>query len=673
MSVLRPLPASLLLTRLFLQWERERSAFDLPARKLYTGLPDLDCSVVFHGERASTPVGPAAGPHTQLAQNILLAFLAGARILELKTVQVLDRLSIPRPCIDMETVGYNVEWSQELSLPESIEEYVKAHVLLGVLREAGMPEELSPEDRDLLLDISVGYDLSGIRSAKMIRFLETMRDATGAIESVRRELRAGLAPGLRPHADAPVPARIGGCVTLSTFHGCPPGEIESIAVFLMETFGFHVIVKMNPTLLGYEEVDSILRGELGYGELRVPRDAFEHDPSFAEGVSLLRSLRHEGERLGLVVGAKFTNTLVVENHRTFFTDERMYLSGPPLHVLALELSARFREALGPDLPISFSAGVDARNYPDAVACGFVPVTVCSDLLQPGGYGRLRAYHDSLAARMRATGARTVDELILRSDDPASDPRGASEDAVRAASLRNHRRAADRARTDSRYAAAANQTPPKKIGSHLTLFDCVNCDKCVPVCPNDANFTYEVTPRRVRYPEVVVRGGTPVLGEGEKELAVGAGKRPTHQIANIADLCNDCGNCDVFCPEEGGPYKRKPRVFLYRDAFDRDPGPGFHFERVGRGVVVRGREEGCSIELRLDEGFAVFSDGVVELVFEGERSAPSEMRLLSPAAEGHRVPIELYFRTRALAEGLLAPESASFLTAHLFRSARRAPG
>jgi len=64
-----------------------------------------------HGHTAATPLGPAAGPHTQLAQNIVLSYLVGCRIFELKTVQILDELVIPRPCIDMRTVGFNVEWS----------------------------------------------------------------------------------------------------------------------------------------------------------------------------------------------------------------------------------------------------------------------------------------------------------------------------------------------------------------------------------------------------------------------------------------------------------------------------------------------------------------------------------------------------------------------------------
>ncbi|MFH1681676.1 MAG: glutamate synthase [Candidatus Eisenbacteria bacterium] len=659
MSVLRPLPASLLLRRALLQREREGAVFDLPERKVYRGIPDLDCSVRSHGERASTPLGPAAGPHTQLAQNVVLADLAGGRIHELKTVQVLDRLRIPRPCIDMATVGFNVEWSQELSLQESAHEYVKARVLLAALREAGVPEGLPPRERDSLFDISVGYDLAGVRSAKVARFLETMRDASRAIEAVRGEMRAGLPARWKRLADVPVPPRVGSCATISTFHGCPPGEIESIALHLMDAHRFHVVVKMNPTLLGFDEVAAILRGELGYDELRPPRDAFESDLCFSEGVDLLRSLRAAAERLGRSVGAKFTNTLVVENHKAFFRDERMYLSGPPLHVVALELSARFREEIGADLPISFSAGVDARNYPDAVAAGLVPVTVCTDLLQPGGYGRFAAYHESLGRRMREAGARTVDEFILRTDDPAGEADEKDGRAVREASLRNHRRAADRARRDPRYTAEVNRTPPRKLGSRLSLFDCVNCDKCVPVCPNNANFIYEVNPRVFRCRDVVVRGGTLVFSSEAKEFAGGTGKRPWHQIANLPDLCNDCGNCDVFCPEEGGPQALKPRVFLSRDSFLEDRGPGFFFERRGSGLVMAGRWEGAEVELRLEEGLAVFSDGKAELVFAGDDAEPSEMRLIGEAREGHAVPVGLYLAMRVLAEGLLSPEASSY--------------
>ncbi|UCH10847.1 MAG: hypothetical protein JSU61_02865 [Fidelibacterota bacterium] len=76
-----------------------------------------------YGQRLETPIGVAAGPHTQLAQNIIAAWMMGARYIELKTVQTLDDLSVTKPCIDMRDEGYNCDWSQELSLDESFSEY----------------------------------------------------------------------------------------------------------------------------------------------------------------------------------------------------------------------------------------------------------------------------------------------------------------------------------------------------------------------------------------------------------------------------------------------------------------------------------------------------------------------------------------------------------------------
>ena len=38
------------------------------------------------GRTLETPIGPAAGPHTQMTQNIVAAYYAGSRFFELKTI-----------------------------------------------------------------------------------------------------------------------------------------------------------------------------------------------------------------------------------------------------------------------------------------------------------------------------------------------------------------------------------------------------------------------------------------------------------------------------------------------------------------------------------------------------------------------------------------------------------
>ena len=58
------------------------------------------------GRFLETPIGPAAGPNTQLAQNIVASYVCGGRMFELKTVQIIDGedLHVSKPCILAEDV-----------------------------------------------------------------------------------------------------------------------------------------------------------------------------------------------------------------------------------------------------------------------------------------------------------------------------------------------------------------------------------------------------------------------------------------------------------------------------------------------------------------------------------------------------------------------------------------
>src|SRR5579859_853284 len=190
MSELIPVPLHLQLARAFAEYERQGKIFDLPKAKFYRGLPGLDTSVRFHGHRAATPLGPAAGPHDQLIQNIVLSWLGGSRIIELKTVQILDELKIPRPCIDMANVGYNVEWSQELKLEQSLREYVAAMMMIEVLKASHLlgEEFAAPGFADTIFDMSVGYNLEGISSPRVRKWMEQMKDASEIIHQLRHEL-----------------------------------------------------------------------------------------------------------------------------------------------------------------------------------------------------------------------------------------------------------------------------------------------------------------------------------------------------------------------------------------------------------------------------------------------------------------------------------------------------
>ena len=621
MVELTPVPFGLLATRLFRELTQKKAAFDLPVARFFQGAT-IDLSAVVHGRRASTPFGPAAGPHTQLAQNIVLSWLAGGRVIELKTVQIKDRLTIPRPCIDMQTIGFNIEWSQELTLEQSLEEYVKASMLIDMLKASGW----APAFHSTVFDMSVGYDLAGICSSRVRTFMAGLMDATAMVAGLRDQIPDQLAH-LR---DLQFATRISDSITLSTFHGCPPEEIEAIAAFLLQEVGLHVVVKLNPTLLGRELVTEILHERLGYRELNVPAAAFDKDATWEQVAGFVDRLGVLARSLDRSFGVKFSNTLVVDNHKSFFpaSEKVMYLSGPPLHVLAMLLVRRFRQKFDDRFPVSFSAGIDAGNFADAVALGLKPVSACSDLLQSGaysGYARGARYLVNLGKRMNAVGAADIDLFAIKAYGQAQaaleglalpaeqarvcqaalvqggDLRAAAGEAfaawVSAARLLNTESYVEWVLADPRYAAARNATPPKKMGTRLMLFDCLTCDKCIPVCPNDANFVLAIPKGRLAM-ERLVPNGARWRSETTGVIAL---DKPW-QIGVFADACNECGNCDVFCPEDGAPYLSKPLFFGSVAAWANSPKrDGFAFEILGEDVRLHGRLNGRAVSIERNGG------------------------------------------------------------------------
>jgi putative selenate reductase len=638
MSELVPIPLPLLWRRASLEYRREGKIFDLPQSKFFRGTPGLDLSVDFHGHRASTPLGPAAGPHGQLAQNIVLSWLGGSRIIELKTIQILDELQIPRPCIDAANVGYNVEWSQELSLDQSLREYVGAAMLLEILKASRLLGEEIPSDT--VFDMSVGYNLDGIRSPRVRAWIQSMKNAGPIVD----ELRAGLPAEYR---GLPFPTAISDTVSLSTFHGCPAGEIEGIASFLLTEMGCHVCIKMNPTLLGRAETAHLLHDELGYREIQLSPEAFERDLQFDEALDLIPRLQRLAAAHGKSLSVKFSNTLVVKNHKRVLDGDLMYMSGAPLHVLALNLAQKFRERLKGSIPTSFSGGLDAHNIADTLALNLIPVTTCTDLLRPGGYGRLIRYLENLGARMQDVGVTNIPRYIAHYA-------GQEADLVA------------KATANPRYAWERNHGVPRKIGTRLWLYDCINCDKCIPVCPNDANFAYETASGFIPYdnfelfPDRIRRvpGGVLRLVKSQ-------------QLANYADACNECGNCDVFCPETGGPFLEKPRFFGSLESYQKHAGKnGFYVDWGTSQPTIYGTIDGESYVLTPNyvTGIGHFETKDAEVAVRLADNEPLSWKpsgagafACQPAPAGWHVSLHLlpYLKLKLLLESIGDPRRVHF--------------
>ncbi len=389
-DLFRPIGASQLARWVFEELDSQDSVFGIPRRYFFVPDPDASYRAQVFGQALDTPLGPAAGPHSQMAQNIVAAWLCGARYVELKTVQTLDELDVSKPCIDMEDEGYNVEWSQELKVEQSFDEYLLAWVLIYALHHKLGFRGDSP---GVIFNLSVGYDLAGMQQPNMQWFLDQANDCADRKHQVVEQV-ARYYPGVR---DIGIPDRISDNVTLSTMHGCPPDEIESICEYLLRERHLHTLVKCNPTLLGREQVRSLINDDLKFTDVVVPDIAFEHDLKYDDAVPMLRRLRSVAKDCGLEFGVKLSNTLEVENRRQVFSaDEKMmYLSGRPLHAITVNLAHKLAQEFDGELPMSFSAGASCYNAAELLEAGMQTITICSDLLKTGGYLRLLDYIEAI--------------------------------------------------------------------------------------------------------------------------------------------------------------------------------------------------------------------------------------------------------------------------------------
>ncbi len=417
-----------------------------------------------YGHLLENPLGVAAGPQTQMAQNIVISWLMGARYIELKTVQTLDEIEVTKPCIDMYDEGYNCEWSQELKIDNSYEEYLNAWIVIRVLKEIlGFDEE---ED-GFIFNISIGYDLKGILGEKVQRFLDLVADGSERIAEKVQKLKS-IYPRI---GEIEIPSKLTDSVTLSTMHGCPPDEIESIASYLLEERKLNTTVKLNPTLLGPEKLREILNVKLGY-ETEIPDEAFEHDLKFDEAKGIIERLTKKAEENGVSFGLKLTNTLESLNATKSLPEKEqtVYMSGRALHPISINLAYELQKEFNGNLDISFSAGVDAFNIAEVLKCNLKPVTVCSDLLKPGGYTRLAQYFEELSAAFQNAGAHSIEELVL-------DGRNVS---VEEAALENLEKYAAKVVNDSRYAKRSFKYDGIKTKRELTAFDCIYAP-CMETC------------------------------------------------------------------------------------------------------------------------------------------------------------------------------------------------
>ena len=456
---------------IFKEYREYGSIFGIPEELFFKPKENDTFKTSIYGTVLETPFGVAAGPHTQMAQNIISAWLCGARFIELKTVQTLDELDVSKPCIDMLDAGYNVEWSQELKLKQSFEEYLRAWVLIHALHHMFDFPGNSP---GTIFNLSVGYNLEGILNENVQNFLNHMNNA-GALLDEYIAVVGDFYPEIQT---INIPSCLSNNITLSTMHGCPPEEIGKIAAYLIEERGYNTNIKLNPTLLGDAELRDILNSKLGYKDITVPDIAFGHDLKYKDAVPMLKMLQVKADNKGVTFGVKLSNTLEVENSRNVFkeSEKMMYMSGRPLHAITVNLAEKLSEEFDGKLLMSFAGGADCFNVAELIKCGMKTITVSSDILRPGSYTRILQYIKNLRNSMQDCNSSSIDEYIMLCADCSNSADAAMKN------LNEYRRDV---LSDPKNLRDTYLRINTKTNRSLGFFDCIKAP-CMDTCPINQN-------------------------------------------------------------------------------------------------------------------------------------------------------------------------------------------
>lgn len=456
-DIMRTIPLTNLLNQIFIESKNHSSIFGIKQTNFLNS--SHNSGIYFLDNLLELPIGPAAGPHTQMTQNIIAAYLTGGRFFELKTVQKNDELTIDRPCIDAQDEGYNVEWSQELKLEQSYDEYLKAWILLHLIKKHfSLSQSNEP---GFIFNMSVGYDLDGIKTERMDRFIEQLKNAELSnlftdYKNIMLEYARNNLSGKKELIDVieKISPKISNSVTLSTMHGCPPNEIEAIVKYLIKEKGLNTYVKLNPTLLGYSFVKDTLE-VLGYKNIYLNKHSFDNDLQWNDAVLMLQRLKSFAKENGKDFGIKLSNTLAVKNKKQRMPGEEMYLSGRALFPLTINLASKIAEQFRGEINISFSGGASINNINEILETGIIPVTFATELLKPGGYNRLKQIADGLKGFSISENS-TID-------------------------LRKLKKLADDSLNNSLYKKETRTVESIKVPDKLDTFDCFIAP-CKVACP-----------------------------------------------------------------------------------------------------------------------------------------------------------------------------------------------
>ncbi|MDO5732718.1 MAG: selenate reductase [Eubacteriales bacterium] len=536
-DIMRAIPFEELMNQLLEEYRAHGTVF---AVKTIFKTPETHPSLDIYGGHLEYPLGVAAGPHTQLAQNLAAIYAAGGRFLELKTIQILygEDLGIPRPCIRADDEAYNVEWSSEYHPDDAAKEYIKGYFLCKILaKEFGLGD---PDG--FMFNMSCGYNYEGLISPSVDKHISDMSDASNhpmfheCMQLMREAVAAGRFENIDLDFVDSISPHICKSLNLSTMHGCPPDEIEKMARHLIEVKKVNLNIKCNPTLLGYDYVRELLDA-MGFDYVKFLHESFDHDLQQAQAFPMLHRLIELAEQNGVCFGVKLTNTFQTEIKNQELPGQAMYMSGKALYPLSLSVAALLAREFGGKLPMTFSGGADLNNIADLQAANITPITVCTILLRPRGLNVLAKLADKVcasplpASEMQTAGESGIETLYTNPDK-----------------LEEMR---DGLRTNKKYIKTTGARKKYDLhksyeGDRVSDYHCrVLCQNCIDVCPNRANDLLDIA--------------------GDAKV-----------IVHIDRNCNECGNCQFHCVEPCLPYRDRLTLFHSLEDFRNSENKGLLF-------------------------------------------------------------------------------------------------
>jgi len=128
-------------------------------------------------------------------------------------------------------------------------------------------------------------------------------------------------------------------------------------------------------------------------------------------------------------------------------------------------------------------------------------------------------------------------------------------------------------------ASLSETEAKQEASRCLYCDEI-CNICVTVCPNRANYAYDVKPIVYHLQKAVKKEDNTIAIEEDIDFNISQ----QYQVLNIADFCNECGNCTTFCPTSGSPFKDKPKFYLTIKSFNETEN-GYYLSKFSNKLVL----------------------------------------------------------------------------------------